>query len=50
MTQIFLKIKKSPLKYIKKSIFQKKNFERNVCDFVAGMTDRYAINLYNSLK
>jgi dGTPase len=47
---LFLKIKKSPLKYIKKSIYQKKNFERNVCDFVAGMTDRYAINLYNSLK
>jgi dGTP triphosphohydrolase len=21
-----------------------------VCDFIAGMTDRYAINLYNSIK
>ena len=47
---LFLKIKKNPSKFIKKSIFQKNNFERNICDFIAGMTDRYAINLYNSLK
>ena len=47
---LFSKIKKNPSKFIKKSVYQKKNFERNICDFVAGMTDRYAINLYNSLK
>jgi dGTPase len=47
---LFLKIKKNPSKFIKKSIYKKKNFERNICDFIAGMTDRYAINLYNSLK
>ena len=47
---LFLKIKKNPLKFIKKSIFKKNNFERSICDFIAGMTDRYAINLYNSLK
>ena len=47
---LFLKIKKNPSKFIKKSIYQKNNFERNICDFIAGMTDRYAINLYNSLK
>jgi dGTPase len=47
---LFLKIKKNPSKFIKKSIYQKKNIERNICDFIAGMTDRYAINLYNSLK
>jgi len=47
---LFLNIKKNPSKFIKKSIYQKKNFERNICDFIAGMTDRYAINLYNSLK
>ena len=47
---LFLKIKKNPSKFLKKSIYQKNNFERNICDFVAGMTDRYAINLYNSLK
>jgi len=47
---LFLKIKKKPSKFLKKSIYRKKNFERNICDFIAGMTDRYAINLYNSLK
>ena len=47
---LFLRIKKNPLKFIKKSIYQKNNLERNICDFIAGMTDRYAINLYNSLK
>ena len=47
---LFLKIKKNPSKFIKKSIYNKNNFERNICDFIAGMTDRYAINLYNSFK
>ena len=47
---LFLKIKKNPSKFIKKSIFKKNNFERSICDFIAGMTDRYAIKLYNSLK
>ena len=47
---LFSKIKKNPSKFIKKTIFQKNNSERNICDFIAGMTDRYAINLYNSLK
>ena len=47
---LFLKIKKNPSKFIKKKIFKKDNYERNICDFIAGMTDRYAINLYNSLK
>ena len=47
---LFLKIKKNPSKFIKKSTYQKKNNERNVCDFIAGMTDRYAINLFNTLK
>jgi|TARA_B110000259_G_scaffold131431_1_gene148303 dGTPase len=47
---LFFKIKKNPLKFIKKSTYQKNNAERNICDFIAGMTDRYAINLYNSLK
>ena len=47
---LFFKIKKKPLRFINKSIFKKNNFERSICDFIAGMTDRYAINLYNSLK
>ena len=26
------------------------NLERIICDYIAGMTDRYAINLYNQIK
>ena len=26
------------------------HLERSISDYIAGMTDRYAINLYNSLK
>ncbi len=37
-------------KFIKKNNFLQKGLSRDVCDFVAGMTDRYAINTYNSLK
>ena len=47
---LFKKIKRNPLKYIKKQDFLKRNVERCVCDFIAGMTDRYAINLFNSIK
>ena len=47
---LFLKIKKNPSRFINNSIYKKNNYERNICDFIAGMTDRYAINLYNSLK
>ena len=34
-------------------LFDKSNnadIERSICDFIAGMTDRYAINLYNKIK
>ena len=46
---LFNKISSNPYKFITK----KKNdidLSRSICDFVAGMTDRYAINLYNKLK
>ena len=26
------------------------NIERIICDYIAGMTDRYAINLYKKIK
>ena len=48
---LFTKIKKNPKKYIKKNLIKiSQNKERAVCDFIAGMTDRYAINLFNSMK
>jgi len=48
--KLFLIIKKKPNKYIKKGDMFKRSKERAVCDFIAGMTDRFAINLYNSTK
>ena len=47
---LFLRIKKKPLRFIKRNTLKMYPKERCICDFIAGMTDRYAINLYNSLK
>ncbi len=47
---LFKKIIKNPNKYIKNSYLYKFGKERMVCDFIAGMTDRYAIKLYGSIK
>ena len=33
-----------------KELFINNHKERVIADFIAGMTDRYAINLYNSTK
>jgi len=47
---LFKKITINPKRFIKKGALNKNSKERKVCDFIAGMTDRYAIKLYNSLK
>ncbi len=48
---LFSKIRNNPKKFIKKNFLKNSlNKERAVCDFIAGMTDRYAVNLFNSLK
>ena len=47
---LFNTIKKKPHKFIKKKAFLGNLKERCICDFIAGMTDRYAINLYNKIK
>jgi len=47
---LFFKIKKSPKKYININKYKNSNLERIICDYIAGMTDRYAINLYNKIK
>ena len=47
---LFKKISKNPKKYIKNTYLYKSDKERMVCDFIAGMTDRYAIKLYSSIK
>ena len=48
--KLFLSIRKNPNKYINVSKYDKSNIARSICDFIAGMTDRYAINLYNKIK
>ena len=47
---LFAKIKKNPKKYINIKKYDNLNIERIICDYIAGMTDRYAINLYNQIK
>ena len=46
---LFAYICKNPKKFIKNQKINKDKF-RSVSDFISGMTDRYAINLYNNLK
>ena len=48
--KLFYIIKKNPKKYIKFDKSNNADIERSICDFIAGMTDRYAINLYNKIK
>ena len=48
--KLFLSIKKNPNKYLNVSKYDKTNIDRSICDFIAGMTDRYAINLFNKIK
>ena len=50
LNTLFKKVINNPKKYIKNKFFYNFSKERMVCDFIAGMTDRYAINLYNSIK
>ena len=50
ITRLFFQIKKNPQKYINMKKYSNSNIERIICDFIAGMTDRYAINLYNQIK
>ena len=50
ITRLFLQIKKNPRKYINMKKYSNSNIERIICDYIAGMTDRFAINLYNQIK
>tara|TARA_B100000424_G_C22896386_1_gene476760 strand:- start:602 stop:1333 length:732 start_codon:yes stop_codon:yes gene_type:complete len=47
--KLFNKIQKNPKKFISK---EKLNIDKNrsISDFISGMTDRYAIKLYNNIK
>ena len=49
LSKLFYKIKKNPQKFISKNELSSNKF-RAISDFISGMTDRYAINLYNNIK
>jgi len=47
---LFNYLSKKPKKFINGELLKKEKKERVVADFIAGMTDRYAINLYKKIK
>ena len=47
---LFKYLLKNPKKYISEALFKDVQKERVIADFVAGMTDRYAINLHKKIK
>ncbi len=48
--KLFLALRKNPKRYIGVNKYNNLNVERSISDFIAGMTDRYAINLYKKIK
>ena len=48
--KLFNLINKRPYKFINKKNFSKNDKYRVISDYISGMTDRYAINLYNKNK
>ena len=50
ISKLFELINKKPKKFLNKKHINFNKKERSVCDFIAGMTDRYAINLFNAIK
>ena len=41
---------KNSKKHINKKLFEREKKERVIADFIAGMTDRYAVNLHKKIK
>ena len=50
INDLFKYLLKNPKKHISKVMFQNEQKERVIADFIAGMTDRYAINLHKKIK
>ena len=50
INDLFKYLLKNPKKYINKYLLKHEPKERLISDFIAGMTDRYAINLHKILK
>ena len=49
ISYLFNKIKDNPKRFLNKAQFNG-DLHRNIADYISGMTDRYAINLYKKLK
>jgi len=49
ISKLFKYISKKPNKFINNDLVKRDKY-RAVSDFISGMTDRYAINIYNSIK
>ena len=47
---LFNYLLKNPKKYINDELLKKEPKERVIADFIAGMTDRYAINIHKKIK
>jgi len=47
---LFNKLNKNPKKYIRKDLLKTGIKERVIADFIAGMTDRFAINLNRNFE
>ena len=47
---LFKYISKNPRKHISNELFKNEFKERVIADFIAGMTDRYAINMHKKIK
>ena len=47
---LFKYISKNPRKHISNELFKNELKERVIADFIAGMTDRYAINMHKKIK
>jgi len=50
ISDLFKHLLHKPQKYIHKELFKNGSKERIIADFIAGMTDRYAINLHDKIK
>jgi len=48
--ELFKCLLKNPKKYISNELLNREEKERVISDFIAGMTDRYAITLYKKIK
>ena len=50
INDLFKYLSKNPRKHISGDLFKNEQKERVIADFIAGMTDRYAINLHKKIK